>query len=81
MSLELGTICLQALIVLISLFAVFKGRKFMLGFAVGISILLYFGIASYCGWSIELFGNMSHSILLFISTACMTFSIWETYRS
>ena len=80
MSLELGTICLEVIIVLLSLLAVFRGSKFMLGFVVTFGAYLYLSLAAYNGWNFKVMEGKV-PLLIFVATVTATFSIWEMYRS
>ena len=80
MSLELGTICLQIISILISLIAFFKGRKYMIGFLVGVGIYLYFNLEAYKGWHIAFITGQNRPMFMFIATVGIAFSVWESYR-
>lgn len=79
MSLELGTICLEILIVLISLLAIFHGNKFMFGFLTTFGIYLFIGLTEYYGWHFA-FIDSNKPLLIFIATITATLSVWEICR-
>jgi hypothetical protein len=81
MSLELGTIFLECIIVFITLLAVFKGRKHMLGFFISFGIYTYLNLAQYNNWHFKLLSTVSEPLLIFIATVAATYSIWSVYKN
>ena len=85
MSPQLAIICVEALIVLVSLIWSFRGRKWMFGFAIGFGIYLYYALASmYAGVSFwhnsVMFNTIYMPFILLVASIGILYSVWEARR-
>lgn len=80
MSLQLATICLEALICLISLWAIIRGKKYMFGFLVAFGIYLYRDLGNLYGLYFKILEKGSLPLLLLIAAAFSCWAVWRSYK-
>ena len=75
-AIQFVSIVLEAIVVLICLAALFKGKKYMAGFAVTFAVYVYYDLARLISVSIpDLYLEGS----FFIATICALLSAWQIY--
>ena len=75
-AIQIVSIVLEAIVVIVCLAALFKGKKYMAGFAVTFAVYVFYDIARFTSVSIpELFLESS----FFLATVCALLSAWQIY--